>query len=439
MKFIKLMNNYIEFLDNKNFNYNVNKLKIYNKEKDKNKCIFSSENKNKDLDTVLNKLYLDFLEADKDLMKNKKKGLFKTEIKNINYIKDIPKPEELLESQFVTNSAIKKIHNESNFYIKYNFSIKQRSVTVNFITFNEDIGFHIEKYNNYIENIYIWFYIASQHAFNYCSKNLHIYIYLTDLKRMLPQSNVHIIGADNVNGGVSNICVKNSISEIVIYRKEEWFKVLIHETFHNYGLDFSDLQIDSVKSNFKNLFPIKSDFEVFEAYTEFWGEFINLCFISYITLKENDEVDNQEKFLQLLRELMYIEKSYSMLQCVKILNHMGLEYEDLFTINKVSNIKRSNLYKEKTNIFPYFILKNILMYFSEDFLIFNNKNNTSLLRFQKTNNNLQNFYLFTEKYHNNKLFLQDMKKQDKNYKNLLKTKQSNMLKYNLRMTICEFY
>lgn len=79
------------------------------------------------------------------------------------------------------------------------------------------------------------------------------------------------------------------------------------------------------------------------------------------------------------------------------------------------------------------------MYFSEDFLIFNNKNNTSLLRFQKTNNNLQNFYLFTKKYHNNKLFLQDMKKQDKNYKNLLKTKQSNMLKYNLRMTICEFY
>ena len=69
------MNNYIEFLDNKNFNYNVNKLKIYNKEKDKNKCIFSSENKNKDLDTVLNKLYLDFLEADKYLNKHKKKRI----------------------------------------------------------------------------------------------------------------------------------------------------------------------------------------------------------------------------------------------------------------------------------------------------------------------------------------------------------------------------
>ena len=35
----------------------------------------------------------------------------------------------------------------------------------------------------------------------------------------------------------SNVCVRNSLSEIVIYRKEEWFKYY-YETFHNYGLDF---------------------------------------------------------------------------------------------------------------------------------------------------------------------------------------------------------
>ena len=58
---------------------------------------------------------------------------------------------------------------------------------------------------------------------------------------------INVLEPININGGVSNVCVKNSLSEIVIFRREEWFKVLIHETFHNYGLDFSDLIINSLR------------------------------------------------------------------------------------------------------------------------------------------------------------------------------------------------
>ena len=118
---------------------------------------------------------------------------------------------------------------------------------------------------------------------------------------------------------------------------------------------------------------------------------------------------------------------------------MGLEYIDLFKKDNISNIKRNNLYKEDTNVFPYYILKCILMYYCEDFLIWNDTHNTSLLRFNKTNSNLQSFYDYVENKHNNKIFIQDMKKMEKYYINLLKSKKNTYLKSTLRMSICEFY
>ena len=65
---------------------------------------------------------------------------------------------------------------------------------------------------------------------------MNIYIFLTDLKKKLPEHTGQEIGKINVNTGFTMTCRPKS--NIVIYRKEEWFKVLIHETFHNFGLDF---------------------------------------------------------------------------------------------------------------------------------------------------------------------------------------------------------
>ena len=229
------------------------------------------------------KLSLDFYNANKHFLKLKSenKKIFTIEIKNINHINDIPKSDSMFNSTYFPDKLQKVINDESNYSITFTFKLQDRNIKVNMIISEQETLFDIEKYEKYMENIYIWFYIASQHAYKYCSKNLHIYIYLTDVKRQLPSSNIHILDAININGGISNVCVQNSISEIVIYRKEEWFKVLIHETFHNYGLDFSDLMINSMKEKVKNLFPIQSNMELFEAYTEFWGEIINMGFICW--------------------------------------------------------------------------------------------------------------------------------------------------------------
>jgi len=435
------MQNFITFLDNKDFIFTINNKNLYDKNKENNNKIFSSTNLNKNLDDVLKKIYLDFYNANKHFLKLKSenKKIFTIEIKNINHVNDIPKSDSMFNSTYFPDKLQKVINDESNYAITFTFKLQDRNIKVNMVVSEQQTLFDIEKYEKYMENIYIWFYIASQHAYKYCSKNLHVYIYLTDVKRQLPSSNIHILDAININGGISNVCVKNSISEIVIYRKEEWFKVLIHETFHNYGLDFSDLMINSMKEKVKNLFPIQSNMELFEAYTEFWGEIMNMGFICYLTI-EHVKTDKEEKFIQLMRELINIEKSFSLFQCNKILHFMSLEYGDLFNNDPVSRLKRNNFYKENTNVFPYYFVKCILMYYCEDFLIWNNENNTSLLRFNKTNNNLQQFYLFIEEHYQHCSFLQDMKKMNKYFIKLLKTQQSsNEFKTTMRMSICEFY
>ena len=193
--------------------------------------------------------------------------------------------------------------------------------------------------------------IVQPYIRNNCSKEMNINILFSDHKKVLSNNKFEPLDTIHVNTAFTTSCLPKT--NVIIFRKEEWFKVLIHETFHNYGLDFSDLVINSIKNDFRKLFPVKSNMEVFESYTEFWAEIINICFICFLTIENMPKENSRQKFLQLTRELINIERCFSMFQCCKILSFMGLEYQDLFLNNKLSKIKRDNLYKEKTNIFPY--------------------------------------------------------------------------------------
>ena len=84
----------------------------------------------------------------------------------------------------------------------------------------------------------VWLTIISKISSPNCSKELNIFVYFTSLKKELPESQHMILQANNVNTAFTTTCPVNS--DIVIFRQEEWFKVFIHETFHNFALDFSD-------------------------------------------------------------------------------------------------------------------------------------------------------------------------------------------------------
>ena len=209
-------------------------------------------------------------------------------------------------------------------------------------------------------------------------KTLSIYLYLSDHKKTIPKNATDILSSINVNTAVTTACSING--EILVYRKEEWFKVFIHETFHSLCLDFSGFEYNPLREKLKNLFKINSKYEVSESYTEFWATIMNTLFISYDLLDDKSDI---ALFRTYFNYCIYYEKCFSILQTIKVLNFMNLNYEHIYSNKKDSVSTKKILYKENTNVFAYYILKMILLFYYDDFFNWCDKNNINLCTFKK--------------------------------------------------------
>jgi len=219
---------------------------------------------------------------------------------------------------------------------------------------------------------------------------------MTDMLKNFPENKVDILDVDHVNSAVTANCNKH----LLIYRKEEWFKVFIHEIFHLFALDFSGYpNLTEFNDKIKTVFNIESDFNLFESYTEFWAETINLLIISFIT---SSNKKNFPEIWNIFTILLYYEQTFSMMQCIKALNYMNLQYTDLFTN------KGTLLYKENTNVFSYHVIKTILLFNIDTFLVWCNTNNLNIMQFKITERNLNLFIDFIFRHYLSRNFLQQM-------------------------------
>jgi hypothetical protein len=282
----------------------------------------------------------------------------------------------------------------------------------------------------------MWLYILNKYSSRQCSHSLIIYFYFTSLEKQLPKSNVHILDEINVNTAFTTTCPRDS--EIVVFRKVEWFKVFIHETIHNFGLDFSDMNNYEPTKRILNIFKVNSIVNLYESYTEFWAEIINALFCSFVTLNDKNNI---EEFLSNFEIYINIEREYSFFQLVKTLSFMGLTYTDLYSNSEHSKIVRNNLYKEKTNVLAYYIIKTVLINNYQSFLLWCKTNNTSLLQFKKTVSNQLLFCNFIEKKYNTKSMLDNINNAEI-FLNKINNKrrhneETKYLMSNMRMSICE--
>jgi hypothetical protein len=251
----------------------------------------------------------------------------------------------------------------------------------------------------------------------------------------LPNSNIQVLNENNVNTAFTTTCPKDA--EIVVYRKEEWFKVFIHESFHNFALDFSDMNNTECTNYILNIFPVQSEVNLYESYTEFWAEMINALFCSFFSLKNKNDV---EGFLSNSEFFINFERTYSFFQLTKALRFMGLSYTDLYSKNIHRKALRETLYREKTNVLSYYVIKTILMNNYQDFLYWCTKNNLSLLQFKKTLKNQMEYCKFIERNYRKASMLEGVEQSQK-FLNILYSKNTRVndayVLSNLRMSICE--
>jgi hypothetical protein len=398
--------------------------------------LFFSKNNHSNHINLTNKTESIFGELHNEMLKAytyvKKHSPYKANIKKITTASQITKPRNFNAKSF-PEIVRKHIDNMMMAEVSYSFSLYDRNVKVHFIVKNENVEGELDVYNRYIESIVMWLYILNIYSPKECVNSINIYLYFTSLLKTLPSSNIYVLDENNVNTAFTTTCPSDS--EIVVFRKEEWFKVLIHESFHNFGLDFSMMNNEVVNNCILNIFPVNSQVNSYEAYTEFWAEIINALFCSFFELKNKSEIND---FLSGCEFYINFERRYSFFQMVKTLQFMGLTYRDLYSKTEHAKVHRENLYKEKTNVLSYYVLKTIMLNNFQVFLSWCNKNNLSLLNFKKTIGNQNAFCEFIRKNYKTKSMLECVDESEE-FLSKLKRKKGNT-KYilsNMRMSICE--
>ena len=222
---------------------------------------------------------------------------------------------------------------------------------------------------NYLHMMVFWLNIVTQFADDSVCGNetLKVFLMLTDLKKELPMCSTNCkIKKTSVNTGYSLQC-----SHIVIFRKEEWFKVFIHETIHNFGLDFSPIDTNCYPPLLK-YFGIKKNIQLklYEAYTESWAKILNCLLLAF-----DDEKEDVGKFLKLANKNIETERFFGYYQICKILKYMDLTFGQMTT------------YEEETAVISYYFIGSILLSDYQDYIqwCFVNNKPGIILQFDKNN------------------------------------------------------
>jgi hypothetical protein len=272
------------------------------------------------------------------------------------------------------------IYNNMHFKSTITTRIKSKNINIHFF---QEIKYFQNKQQ--IHRVLKLLNFLIGYSSSICSKNLDIYIYLTPFKKTLPINNQTQIKQINVNTGFTFACKGNN--EIHIYRKEEWFKVFIHECIHAFGLDFSAIPDNTLNTFFK----INSDLQLSEAYCETLTIIIQTFFIKH-----------KGDFIEHFKSAIYNETLFTLTQSAKILNHNNT---DLVTM---MNSKTYNNYNEDTPIFSYFIIKSIYLYFINDFFELSIRLDKNILKNNFNNNDVALFSNLIKKKATHKKYLNDL-------------------------------
>ena len=289
------------------------------------------------------------------------------------------------------------IENMSKMGKRYEFKIAGRLFVIYTVVPERTSGSLLETYRMLdaaVKKMYVWLFVAIHFCPTECSRSLTVYWYLTEHKKKLPYK-AEPIDKENANTAFTSAC-PIAPNNIYIFRKEEWFKVFIHETFHSLGLDFAKMIEKPADDAIFAFFPVQcGELRFYETYTEMWAEIINVLFFC---LGRRDSIPKKK-----IEAALQKERMFSLFQSVKILNHHSITYKKLLTKEGGSQ------YTESTHAFSYYILKSICMFFCSDFIEWCSRKNKGTIAFLKTQPNILSFVEFVKTKHNNPEYIGAMK------------------------------
>jgi len=304
------------------------------------------------------------------------------------------------EYRFIPQTIYTYIRENAEWWLQFKYRINNRDITIHFITFPESkisvcgnqlnngisarmCAEEIAIYQTYAYKVFLWLTMISRLADKECSgKSLNVYFYMTPFKKNIPAATPSTregdtLSAIHVNTGVTRNCENEG--EILIYRFEEWFKVFIHESMHNFNMDFIESDLSNMNRQLREAFVIPhGDILLFESYTETWARIINTMFETYF----DQNIRNQTAFISSLHDRFEQNAMFSVFQMTKVLDLMDMKYAHLTILSKENELLCRKNYKEDSNIYAYYILGGLLSVYALPFIswcIHNNRHNSTTI------------------------------------------------------------
>lgn len=225
-------------------------------------------------------------------------------------------------------------------------------------------------------------------------KKLNLIIVTNDKNRVLNKKR-----SNNIKGDLTDMKQKGSANvssgvttyegKMVISRKEELPKLLIHELIHFLGLDgnffnLNNQELFHSKETFTNYnitsFCVQKNISsfVYESYTEFLSNILNCLFIGL-------EIPNGN--FSTMIETLELERLYSIYQTAKLLYYFGFDNFDSFFLDCKNKINSKNRrFFTDTLYLDYTIIRSIMFFsFQEVLEIMDIKNNLLEIKNKKNN------------------------------------------------------
>jgi hypothetical protein len=326
-----------------------------------------------------------------NIIKDTKINYKKIVIKELN-----DKPDKYLKDNNFTSD---NIHNYIIQNLKYCYEINYENN--NIIYFRKDKIYRLPKI---IKNI-IFIIVIIKKLFNR-KQSQKVFFFETNHKKKFPKKN-KVLDSDNVNTALTYLESEDLNGDIILYRKEEVIKVLIHELIHSNYID-NNIIYSKNSILFSKIFCSNYGVLLNESFTETIACIINI----YIILILNNKIKDFNSFSN---EMLKNECIYSNYICSKI--------KTFYKIDKISNIIKKNdkcieYFPQKTNVISYYFLKNILLHNIEklDKLMVKYSNNYKIINDKFTIEII-------------KLILNDMKRLDKRLINIYDKNNSLKMSY----------
>ncbi len=368
------------------------------------------------LKDYLKELYLEYpdlnnmLDFDKKILERLKKAIFESTLTSNraisewfnNYNQEIfdidnnftnilfkfsQKPNISSKIQKIINEILKKLEG-CNKFMSYDINIElSKGLQYTYTYSDNELKFKVHSYKEIpLDNIYWKFLYARMKSipmtYNVSSINPKIItfdIFLSEHKKQLPRKGC-IFGPQQINSGCTDY------QTITIWRKEEHFKLILHESIHFYNLDGSfDLSQQNENINLECNYQIgdKNETRIYEAYTESLATFLNsfanayqIYYLEHPQIIQSDTLTDHDfnKIYKIRYNLWNLERRFAIMQISKIfmnINPESYRFEDFIVDPSNCSSDRSNMIHklhQRTSVLSYHILKGANIFFDIEFI-----------------------------------------------------------------------